>query len=301
MQSPNNPGYVIRGVTSDDGESTSQPRVSVFTDGVSTSRSRASVSELFDMERIEVSKGPQGTLFGRGAEIGGISLIRNKAKDYLSAELEARYGAYNTRQVTGFINTPIVKGKLANRFDQAQSMYIASDAGRAHLYGVEAALTWSPIRELTFFGNYSYIEGKFNDKDENGNKQEYAGNRFRLMPKNSFTIGADFELCAGKAGSFYFRPTYTFKSKIYFNDDNQPAQTAYGTYELSQKGYGLCNFTLGWRYQPKKVYYELGMFGKNIFDEKYIIEAGNSGRNIVFPTFIGGTRSVIGVQAKIGF
>lgn len=70
-----------------------------------------------------------------------------------------------------------------------------------------------------------------------------------------------------------------------------------GTYKL----YKGLNFTLGWRYQPKKVYYEIGMFGKNIFDEKYIVDAGNSGRNIGFPTFIGGTRSVIGVQAKIGF
>ena len=76
IQSPNNPGYVIRGVTDDDGASYSQPRVSVFLDGVSTSRSRASVTELYDLERVEVAKGPQGTLFGRGAEIGGISIIR---------------------------------------------------------------------------------------------------------------------------------------------------------------------------------------------------------------------------------
>lgn len=50
------------------------------------------------MERIEVAKGPQGTLFGQGAEIGAISLIRNKAKDDLSGELGVRYGAYNTRR-----------------------------------------------------------------------------------------------------------------------------------------------------------------------------------------------------------
>lgn len=116
IQSPNNPGYVIRGVTDDDGASYSQPRVSVFLDGVSTSRSRASVTELYDLERVEVAKGPQGTLFGRGAEIGGISIIRNKAKNQLSGELSLRYGAYNTRQATGFINTPVVKDKLANRF-----------------------------------------------------------------------------------------------------------------------------------------------------------------------------------------
>jgi len=81
LQSPNNPGYVIRGVTSDDGDSRSQPRVSVFQDGVSISRSRASVVELFDLERIEVVKGPQGTLFGRGAEIGALHIIRKKPTD----------------------------------------------------------------------------------------------------------------------------------------------------------------------------------------------------------------------------
>lgn len=112
LQSPNNPGYVIRGVTSDDGEAYSQPRVSVFMDGVPTSRSRASAVELFDLERMEVAKGPQGTLFGRGAEIGGISIIRHKPVDKLAGELSLNYGSYNQRQATGFINTPNYKGKV---------------------------------------------------------------------------------------------------------------------------------------------------------------------------------------------
>lgn len=49
------------------------------------------------------------------------------------------------------------------------------------------------------------------------------------------------------------------------------------------------------------MYYEVGVFGKNIFYKEYIVDAGNSGRNIGFPPFVSGTRSVIGVQAKIGF
>ena len=66
-QSPNNTGYSIRGITTDSGEATSETRVAVFQDGVSITRSRGSYIELFDIERIEVAKGPQPTLFGRGA------------------------------------------------------------------------------------------------------------------------------------------------------------------------------------------------------------------------------------------
>ena len=70
VQSPNNPGFVIRGITSDDGGANQEARVSVFQDGVSISRSRGAYVELHDMERIEVVKGPQTTLFGRGLAYG---------------------------------------------------------------------------------------------------------------------------------------------------------------------------------------------------------------------------------------
>ena len=69
-QSVNNPGLVIRGITSDSGSAVIEPRVSVFQNGVSISRSRGSYVPLFDLERIEVMKGPQSTLFGRSAQIG---------------------------------------------------------------------------------------------------------------------------------------------------------------------------------------------------------------------------------------
>lgn len=180
-----------------------------------------------------------------------------------------------------------------SRFDQQQSKYVADDAGKAHSFGVELGLSYSPVRFVNIFGNYSYIDGKFNDKDENGVEQEYAGNRFRLTPKHSFSIGVDVTIPTSDKAYVYIRPTYSYKSKVYFEDSNEE--------ELTQDGYGLANFTAGYHFQPKNVYYEISAFGKNIFDTKYIIDAGNTGRQIGYPTFVGGTRSVIGLMFKVGF
>ena len=103
-QSPNNTGYSIRGITTDSGEATSETRVAVFQDGVSITRSRGSYIELFDIERVEVAKGPQPTLFGRGALIGGINIIQNKADDEFSASAEIGAGNDGQREVRGHVN-----------------------------------------------------------------------------------------------------------------------------------------------------------------------------------------------------
>ena len=115
LQSPNNPGFVVRGITSDNGDSRVEPRVSVFKDGVSISKSRGSVVELYDMERVEVLKGPQGTLFGRGAQIGAVHLIQNKARNDTGARLELGTGNYGERYATGHVNVPLVEDQLFGR------------------------------------------------------------------------------------------------------------------------------------------------------------------------------------------
>jgi outer membrane receptor protein involved in Fe transport len=115
-QSPNNAGFVIRGITSDSGEATVEPRVAVFQDGVSISRNRGSYVELFDMQRIEVARGPQATLFGRGALIGGINLIQNRAdpSDFGGAG-SLGFGGDGYVRVFGAVNAPIVQDVLAVR------------------------------------------------------------------------------------------------------------------------------------------------------------------------------------------
>jgi iron complex outermembrane receptor protein len=107
-QSPNNPGFVMRGITSDSGESTTEPRVSVFQDGVSISKSRGSYVELFDIQRIEIAKGPQSTLFGRGALIGAVNVIQNKASTKgLDWRVAAEGGNDNYGLFEGMANLPV--------------------------------------------------------------------------------------------------------------------------------------------------------------------------------------------------
>jgi outer membrane receptor protein involved in Fe transport len=134
LQSPNNPGFVVRGITSDNGDSRVEPRVSVFKDGVSISKSRGSVVELYDLERVEVLKGPQGTLFGRGAQIGAVHIIQRKAKNETSARLELGTGNYGERYATGHVNLPIVEDRLFGRiagFYQKRDGYLANRSGDA--------------------------------------------------------------------------------------------------------------------------------------------------------------------------
>lgn len=115
VQSPNNPGFVIRGITSDSGDSQVEPRVSVFQDGVSISRSRGSVVEMFDMERVEVLRGPQGTLFGRGAQIGAVHLIQNKARNAFDGSFRAGFGNLGETYFTGHLNAPLAEDRLYGR------------------------------------------------------------------------------------------------------------------------------------------------------------------------------------------
>ena len=107
-QSPNNPGFVMRGITSDATDSFAESRVSVFQDGVSISKAQGAYVELFDLERVEIAKGPQSTLYGRGALIGAVNVIQNKANPGgFDASAAAEVGDFGYRQVEGMVNLPL--------------------------------------------------------------------------------------------------------------------------------------------------------------------------------------------------
>lgn len=166
-QSPNNPGFVIRGITSDSGEANIEPRIAVFQDGVSISRSRGSIVELFDMERIEVAKGPQPTLFGRGALIGGVNIIQAKPEFEFGGEITAGIGNYEERYLDGYITGPIVEDvlafRLAGRLRQRDG-YVESvnpneeDFNSQDMAAIRASLAYTPFDALRFDLIFNYQE-----------------------------------------------------------------------------------------------------------------------------------------------
>lgn len=76
-------------------------------DGVFNTANTAGDAGLFDLERMEIVKGPQGTLYGRNATGGAFNIITNKPKDYFEASAGVEYGNYSKLQTNGMLNVPL--------------------------------------------------------------------------------------------------------------------------------------------------------------------------------------------------
>jgi outer membrane receptor protein involved in Fe transport len=131
--SNNRPNYVIRGLTSDAFLASAQPRVSVYYNNIPISRNTGALIELYDMDRIEILKGPQGTLFGRGAQIGAVHLISKKPVNYLQGEFSAETGNYGHNIFNGMLNVPFSNNfysRFAASYIQRNGFVTNTDGGQ---------------------------------------------------------------------------------------------------------------------------------------------------------------------------
>ncbi len=110
------PRPFIRGIGSSDTGAAGDPSVAVFVDEVYLGRPAAVAFDAFDVERIEVLKGPQGTLYGRNVVGGAISVItRRPDVDAFDASVEATVGNYDRREAAAYVNIPFAEGTGAVR------------------------------------------------------------------------------------------------------------------------------------------------------------------------------------------
>ncbi|MES2492885.1 MAG: TonB-dependent receptor [Pseudomonadota bacterium] len=113
------PVYTIRGVGFFEASLAAYPSVSLYLDQVPLSLPAMSTLTAFDLERVEVLKGPQGTLFGNNATSGAINFVAAKPTRTLSAGAELGYGRFNTLTGAAFISGPIsetLRARLAVKY-----------------------------------------------------------------------------------------------------------------------------------------------------------------------------------------
>lgn len=155
-QSANNPGIVIRGITSDSGSAQQAARVTLYYNGVDISRSRGSYQDIYDIERIEVIKGPQATLFGTASAVGAISIISARPEAGFSGSINGGIGNFNQRQLGGHLNigSDEIAARVAFAFKKRDG-YVNNlapgqdDLNGQNQLGIRGSLRFKPSEELT--------------------------------------------------------------------------------------------------------------------------------------------------------
>lgn len=115
----------IRGVNSQDPEKSFDPAVGVFVDGVYLGTSAFNLLDTFDLQRLEVLRGPQGTLFGRNTTGGAIQAFRTKPTGELGVRGRAIFGTANRRDVNAVVNLPSINDLVSVKL----SGYLQKDDG----------------------------------------------------------------------------------------------------------------------------------------------------------------------------
>lgn len=105
----------LRGITGGSSSAGSDPAVGIYLDEVYLGPGVGSSIDLFDLERVEVIRGPQGTLFGRNSVGGVISYTTARPTDYLEMFAEADFGNYDYRRYTGVVSGPLVGDGILGR------------------------------------------------------------------------------------------------------------------------------------------------------------------------------------------
>lgn len=149
--------YALRGLGNTESIATFDPPVGTYIDDIYISRQNANNFAFFDMERVEVLRGPQGTLFGRNTTGGAVRLILKKPGEELSGNGEVSYGRFNEIQVHGTIDIPVTE-KL---FTKVSAYYVEDDGYVRNLntgdrlndtqsYGVRGAIRFLPTPDISW-------------------------------------------------------------------------------------------------------------------------------------------------------
>ncbi len=164
------PVYTLRGVGFNTINLSATSTVGTYVDEVAYPYPLMNAGPVFDMQRVEVLKGPQGTLFGRNTTAGLINLVTNKPSEELQGMLRAEVGNFDTVNVEGMLSGPLsddLSARLSLRSENAGEGWQESNSsgdklGEVDRQGLRAALAFTPGDRLAIDLAYN---GWRNDSD----------------------------------------------------------------------------------------------------------------------------------------
>ena len=159
------PLFYLRGVGNFNGNPLSDSAVALNLDGVYIARPSSTAGLFYDLNRVEVLKGPQGTLYGRNATGGAINVITNKpSTDEISGEASVEFGNFRTKNFNGAINIPL-SSSLAVRLagqstDHAGYLSDGSDDDKGRAGRLEVLYTPTESLTINTTGDYYHQGGR---------------------------------------------------------------------------------------------------------------------------------------------
>jgi len=167
LQSSANTNFVIRGFGNGANNAGIEPSVGVFIDGVYRSRSASQISDLPNIERIEVLRGPQSTLFGKNASAGVISVVTKKPQYEFGGEVDATISNFNGYRLNGYVTGPITEnlaGAISATYNKrdgyVEDLGNGPDQNERNRYGIRGDLLFEPTSDISFrlMADYDVID-----------------------------------------------------------------------------------------------------------------------------------------------
>ncbi len=167
LQSSANTNFIIRGFGNGANNAGIEPSVGVFIDGVYRSRSAAQIGDLPNVQRVEVLRGPQSTLFGKNASAGIISVVTAEPQFDFGGSAEVSYGNFNAIIAKADVTGPIadklafsLSGGINKRDGYVTDLGTGNKSNERDRWGVRGQLLLEATEDLKFrlIGDYDKID-----------------------------------------------------------------------------------------------------------------------------------------------